>query len=131
MMEGLKHENKVLYQILKRSGFKVLCPACLKGFTRTDLLYRHFRTTNDEIHSGLDPMKDDDQRLHSCYQKAIKSSISASELATNSVGGKCFEVSYVIKYYDKDTQSMASVVEYQDTDTSKLSANCWLTASQC
>jgi hypothetical protein len=98
-MEYLEQENKVLYQILEKSGWKLLCPVCLKGFSRSDALYQHFRGQRDEIHSGLDPTTHDFKRLHLCYQKAIKASVPAEELSPLTHGGHCFELRFVIRHY--------------------------------
>jgi hypothetical protein len=98
-MERLRQENNVLCQILEQSGLRLLCPVCLKGFPRSDALYRHFRDNTDEIHSGLDPKTHDFKRLHLCYQKAIKASVPAEELSPLTHGGKCFELRFVVQRY--------------------------------
>ncbi|KAL4924387.1 uncharacterized protein BDV17DRAFT_213064 [Aspergillus undulatus] len=68
-------------------------------------------------------MEDDFERFHSCYQKAMKSSISAKELSRSSLGGKCFELSYFIQHYGKDAQSMTSGIENQGIDTMLTSSS--------
>lgn len=126
-MESLRHENSILYQILEQSHIKLLCPLCLKGFPRTDSLYRHFRVTNDDIHPGLDPMADDFKRFHFCYQQAMKTSIPSKQLSTLSQGGKCFEAPYIIRHYGKSSQSMAATeTSHQGLNTSKLPVYCFL-----
>lgn len=124
MMESLRQENKILYRILERASIKFLCPLCFKGYSRTDRLYGHFRAANaDEIHAGLDPRIGDFARFHSCFQQAMKISISTRELFSLTEGGKCFEVAFVIQRYDKDPQNMTAKGDYQDLNTGTLPAN--------
>lgn len=125
MMESLRQENKILYRILEQASIKFLCPLCFKGYSRTDRLYGHFRAANaDEIHAGLDPRTGDFARFHSCFQQAMKISIPTKELSSLTEGGKCFGVAFVIQHYDKDPQSMAAKVDYQDLNAGTLPANC-------
>jgi hypothetical protein len=81
-LESLRHENRNLYQIFETVTINGLCLWCLKGFSRTDPLYRQFHAVKDEIYPGPDPMANGLKRPHFCYQKAMKTWIAAKGLAS-------------------------------------------------
>jgi hypothetical protein len=105
-MERLRQENSVLYEILEKSGWKLLCPVCLKGFPRSDALYQHFRGITDEIHSGLDPTTHNFKRLYLCYQRAVKTLVPAEELSLLTHGGKCFELQFIVQHYGNNVGAL-------------------------
>ncbi|KAA8652769.1 uncharacterized protein ATNIH1004_001674 [Aspergillus tanneri] len=100
-MSGLQRQCDVLKRIIQKSSMRLICPQCLRGFPRSDTLYRHFREQQDDIHKGLDMRDTDHNTFLSCYQTAIGASISAVELP---IGFKCFEVLFVVEHYGEDVE---------------------------
>ncbi|KAA8652762.1 uncharacterized protein ATNIH1004_001667 [Aspergillus tanneri] len=100
-MSGFQRQCDTLKRIIQNSSIRLICPQCLRGFPRSDALYRHFREQEDDIHKGLDMRDTDHKTFLSCYQTAIGASIPAVELP---IGVKCFEVLFVVEHYREDVE---------------------------
>ncbi|KAF7590255.1 hypothetical protein BBP40_003093 [Aspergillus hancockii] len=100
-MASLQRQHDTLKIIVQKSPIRFICPQCLRGFPRSDALYRHFREQQDDIHKGLYMRDTDHKSFLSCYQEALGASISAVQLP---IGPKCFDVSYIVEHYGEDAE---------------------------
>ncbi|PYH75345.1 hypothetical protein BO82DRAFT_411182 [Aspergillus uvarum CBS 121591] len=102
-MASLEKQLSAFKVIIQKSAISVVCPQCLQGFPRSDVLYRHFKTEKDNIHRGLSMRKSDFKQFLACYQEALGASISAEKLR---YGYKCFEVMFVVEHYANDAEKV-------------------------
>lgn len=93
-----------LKKILENSSINVICPPCLKGFSRADILYAHFREEGktDQMHAGLAMKQTDFVKFHAYYERAIGAPIPSSELRH---GHKCFKTWFIIEHYRRDAEN--------------------------
>ena len=117
-MASLQRQHNTLNKILEHTSIRFICPECLRGFPRPYLLYRHFREQQDDIHKGLSMRNTDHQKFLLCYQKALKASIPAGQLPTDS---KCFETAYIVEHYEEDAEMHEHITP--DTDTHSQTAS--------
>ncbi|KAA8652773.1 hypothetical protein EYZ11_011439 [Aspergillus tanneri] len=113
-MASVQRQCDTLKEIIHKSSIRFIFPQCLQGFPRSDLLYRHFRAEEDEVHAGLSVRDTDFKRFLSCYQKALRASIPAEKLPFDS---KRFDVLFIVQHYGQDTES-----QYTSPDTTRDSA---------
>lgn len=92
-----------LKKILENSSIIVICPPCLRGFSRADVLYSHFREVGktDQMHAGLAKKQTDFATFHAYYERAIGAPIPSSELRD---GHKCFKTWFIIEHYRRDAE---------------------------
>ncbi|RAK98696.1 uncharacterized protein BO80DRAFT_457046 [Aspergillus ibericus CBS 121593] len=89
-------------EIIEKSRINYICPQCLKGFPRPDVLRQHFQSEKDDIHQGL-AMKDTDfGTFYVNYQIAIKAFLPASLLR---YGPDCFKPNFVVEHYKDDSEA--------------------------
>ncbi|KAL3475574.1 hypothetical protein BJX99DRAFT_259349 [Aspergillus californicus] len=105
-MSHLERKVAALQRIIHQTSIRYLCPICLKGFSRPDTLYDHFRKEQDDIHKGLCMRKSDFKRFLSSYQAALGASIPAAELPFNH---KCFDLQYVLERRCQDSAPSISL----------------------
>jgi hypothetical protein len=101
MSTPFERKYNTLEQIVQKTAVRVVCPQCLRGFSRADLLYSHFRAETDDIHQGLAARKSDFDTFLSCYQKSLKCLMLAENLPQ---GQACFDISFVVENYGKDPE---------------------------
>lgn len=103
----LKNQRQLntLVKVLEESKFRFLCPKCLRGFSTSTLLYRHFRQKMDLIHQGLDSSRHDFDLFIYCYQACMGPSITATNIPSVP---RCFEISYIIQHHGEGTESLDS-----------------------
>lgn len=94
-----------LVKVLEESNFKFLCPNCLRGFSTSTLLYRHFRQKRDFIHQGLDLSRRDFDLFLYCYQACMGPSITATNIPS---APRCFDLPYIIQHLGEETESLDS-----------------------
>jgi hypothetical protein len=90
----LSRKFNTLLRIVQNAPIDLVCPQCLRGFPRQDLLYRHFRTEKDWVHNGLDQRRTDFKNFLACYQFALGVPIPAEKLP---LGSRCFTLPYVVE----------------------------------
>ncbi|RAL06789.1 uncharacterized protein BO97DRAFT_357971 [Aspergillus homomorphus CBS 101889] len=102
-MSSLEMQLSAFKVIIQKSTIRVVCPQCLQGFPRANVLYRHFKTEKDNIHMGLSMRKVDFEKFLDCYQEALGASIPAEKLH---YGFDCFEVKFVVEHYANDAEKV-------------------------
>ncbi|OGM39393.1 hypothetical protein ABOM_012144 [Aspergillus bombycis] len=101
-MASLQRQLDTLLKIVKQTSKRFICPECLQGFPRSEVLYCHFRKQKDNIHQGLDMRNTDYKTFLLCYQKALKASIPAEKLPQ---GPQCFALAYIVEHYEEDAET--------------------------
>ncbi|KAH1544908.1 hypothetical protein KXX57_005160 [Aspergillus fumigatus] len=113
VMSGLERQFATLLTIVQNYQINVVCPKCLRGFSRARTLSDHFQKEDDWIHRGLDQRKTDFKRFLTCYQLAIGASIPAQELPR---GSKCFDWRYVLEHYRAESRQPDELQTLPDED---------------
>ncbi|KAE8167951.1 hypothetical protein BDV40DRAFT_284438 [Aspergillus tamarii] len=111
-MASLQRQHDTLRKIVEQTSTKFICPQCLRGFPRPDVLYCHFRRQEDDIHQGLDMRNTDHKTFLLCYHKALKASIPAEQLPQ---GSQCFELAYIVEHYGEDVETHQHLIPNSDT----------------
>ncbi|PYH75400.1 hypothetical protein BO82DRAFT_324134 [Aspergillus uvarum CBS 121591] len=112
-MMNLEKQLRAFQVIIQKSTIRVVCPQCLQGFPRADVLYRHFKTEGDNIHKGLSMRKVDFKKFLDCYQEALGASVPAEKLR---YGFECFEVMFVVENYANDAERARLNISSQSSE---------------
>ncbi|PYH52148.1 uncharacterized protein BO96DRAFT_402260 [Aspergillus niger CBS 101883] len=113
-MSRLERSFNTQSRVLQKSKIKYLCPKCFQGFSRSDVLYQHFRQKADAIHKGLDSNKSNFALFLSSYRGCMGSLIPAAKLPK---APDCFDVFFVIEHYGEETES-PNISDYAQSYTS-------------
>ncbi|KAF7623893.1 hypothetical protein COH20_010120 [Aspergillus flavus] len=112
-MSNVERQFATLLTIVQNYQIKVVCPKCLRGFSRARTLSDHFQKEEDWVHRGLDQRKTDFKRFLTCYHLAIGAPIPAQELPR---GSKCFDWRYVLEHYRAESQQPDELQPLPDED---------------
>ncbi|BCR96717.1 uncharacterized protein AKAW2_30036S [Aspergillus luchuensis] len=105
-MASLQRQLNTLKKVLEKTSINVICPLCLRGFSRADVLYAHFRQEGgeDTMHAGLAMKQADFGTFISCYERAMGASIPSSMLRD---GHECFKTWFIVENYRRDAENGA------------------------
>ncbi|PYH99037.1 hypothetical protein BO71DRAFT_292959, partial [Aspergillus ellipticus CBS 707.79] len=88
--------------IMQNSPIDLICPRCLRGFPRSDVLYAHFRNKKkDPIHQRLNQRKTNFRNFLTYYNLALGELIRPEELP---IDYHCFEWQYVLEHHRAESQ---------------------------
>ncbi|KAH8430200.1 uncharacterized protein LDX57_007869 [Aspergillus melleus] len=106
-MASPQKKEETLKKIIQNSSIRFICPLCLKGFPRGDVLYRHFREQQDDKHAGLgkrtSKKKADIDSFFACYQELVRTPMAAESIPP---GPNCFEVDFVVKNFGSSEHTL-------------------------
>ncbi|KAL4891347.1 hypothetical protein BDV59DRAFT_67572 [Aspergillus ambiguus] len=99
-MASSQRRVETLKRIIQVSSIHFVCPICLKGFSRSDLLYRHFRKQEDNTHAGLakrtSKKQSEVEEFLICYRQSLNTSVAVEGIPLDS---HCFNVDFVVEHY--------------------------------
>lgn len=98
---NVERQYNTLKEVVKNSTINLVCPQCLRPFSRADVLYRHFRETEDGTHQGLAMRRQDFSKFFLHYKNAMNCLILPDDLPRDQ---RCFEVTFVVENYHKNVE---------------------------